>query len=60
MAARKLTTRPGRVPATRAVPADGDIAASGGGRVVARRLSLEGGSFPVGQAIGDWWLAIES
>ena len=52
MVDRKLTIRPGRVPATRAVPAGGDIATGGGGQVVARRLSLEGGSFPVGQAVG--------
>ena len=36
------------VPVKEEVPADGDIAAGGGGLVVAGRLSLEGGSFPVG------------
>ena len=30
MVGRKLTTLPGRIPATRAVPGGGDIAASGG------------------------------
>ena len=41
MVDRKLATRSVRVPATRAVPAGGDIAAGGGGR---RRA-----------AAGGWW-----
>jgi len=48
MVDRELTTRPGRIPATRAVPAGGDIAASGGEEVATGRLALEGGSFSVG------------
>jgi len=38
-----------KVPVRKGVPAGGDIAAAGGNKwAVARRLSLEGGSFLVG------------
>ena len=43
-------------PVTKGVPAGGDIAAGGGRRAVTGRLSLEGGSFPAGQAIDGWQL----
>ena len=42
------------------VPAGGDIAAaSSGGRTATGRLSLEGGSFAAGQAIGGWRLKVD-
>ena len=50
------------VPVTKRVPAGEDIAAAGGSRwAVVGRLSLGRQLlYLVGQAIGDWWLAIES